>query len=79
MKNKHKWDDAGERCVICGDKDWMGTLCEEKPVVRDSDFIVSCLANEITSSMLPLIKKCIHQRLKQFLPLIKEGLKDDSV
>lgn len=23
----HKWDDSGERCLKCGDKDWMGGLC----------------------------------------------------
>lgn len=23
----HKWDDAGERCTVCGDKDWMGGGC----------------------------------------------------
>lgn len=23
----HQWDDAGERCVVCGDKDWMGGTC----------------------------------------------------
>ncbi|MBU9154171.1 hypothetical protein KTD28_06060 [Burkholderia gladioli] len=23
----HKWDETGERCVRCGDKDWMGTTC----------------------------------------------------
>lgn len=23
----HKWDGPGERCLKCGDKDWMGGLC----------------------------------------------------
>ncbi|WP_206429566.1 VRR-NUC domain-containing protein [Burkholderia gladioli] len=23
----HKWDETGERCVRCGDKDWMDTTC----------------------------------------------------
>ncbi|WP_244129232.1 hypothetical protein [Burkholderia gladioli] len=23
----HKWDETGECCVRCGDKDWMGTTC----------------------------------------------------
>ncbi len=27
----HKWDGSGERCVICGDKDWMGTSCTTQP------------------------------------------------
>ncbi len=27
----HKWDGSGERCVICGDKDWMGTSCTQQP------------------------------------------------
>lgn len=22
----HKWDATGERCTVCGDKDWMGTM-----------------------------------------------------
>ena len=25
--SSHKWDRDGERCVKCGDKDWMGTEC----------------------------------------------------
>ena len=25
----HKWGKDGERCVICGDKDWMGTSCKK--------------------------------------------------
>lgn len=24
----HKWDVTGERCTVCGDKDWMGGLCK---------------------------------------------------
>jgi hypothetical protein len=24
---RHQWDAAGERCVHCGDKDWMGGEC----------------------------------------------------
>ena len=28
----HEWDDSGERCVKCGDKDWMaGPYCRAKP------------------------------------------------
>lgn len=27
--NKHSWDDSGERCVKCGDKDWMSTKCSK--------------------------------------------------
>ncbi len=23
-RRSHRWDDEGERCVVCGDKDWMG-------------------------------------------------------
>ena len=25
--HRHKWDKSGERCVKCGDKDWMGGAC----------------------------------------------------
>lgn len=25
--NAHKWDRDGERCTVCGDKDWMGGDC----------------------------------------------------
>lgn len=29
---QHKWDRDGERCIYCGDKDWMGTIvCEAAP------------------------------------------------
>ena len=24
----HVWNKSGERCVVCGDKDWMGTVCD---------------------------------------------------
>ena len=24
---RHQWDRSGERCVKCGDKDWMGGAC----------------------------------------------------
>jgi hypothetical protein len=31
---RHQWDDGGERCVKCGDKDWFaGAVCDEsKPL-----------------------------------------------
>ncbi len=33
----HKWDETGERCVRCGDKDWMGTTCTTmKPQAPDA-------------------------------------------
>jgi hypothetical protein len=39
--------------------------------------IVADLAKEMANSMMPLIQTCIEQRLRQILPLIKEGLTDD--
>lgn len=27
VTHSHRWDDVGERCVKCGDKDWMGGPC----------------------------------------------------
>jgi len=30
---EHKWDDYGERCLRCGDKDWFaGSVCKP-PIV----------------------------------------------
>ncbi|GEM_PF-1611046 len=26
-RRDHRWDDVGERCLDCGDKDWMGSAC----------------------------------------------------
>jgi hypothetical protein len=26
---RHTWGQDGERCVVCGDKDWMGTSCKK--------------------------------------------------
>jgi len=26
-KYEHQWDGAGEKCLKCGDKDWMGGPC----------------------------------------------------
>jgi hypothetical protein len=37
------------------------------------DKIVSELANAIYDTIEPLIKMCIEQRLRQILPLIKQG------
>ena len=28
---QHAWDESGEKCVFCGDKDWMGGSCSGKP------------------------------------------------
>lgn len=40
----HTWDETGERCKVCGDKDWMGGSCTKptehtaaKPVVLEVD------------------------------------------
>lgn len=30
-KYQHKWDGDGERCSLCGDKDWMGGECSGPP------------------------------------------------
>jgi hypothetical protein len=27
LPQSHKWDASGERCLVCGDKDWMNTRC----------------------------------------------------
>ena len=29
--SEHRWDQAGERCVKCGAKDWMGGPCNASP------------------------------------------------
>lgn len=29
MSYRHLWDNTGERCIKCGDKDWMGSTCCE--------------------------------------------------
>jgi hypothetical protein len=28
VRRAHRWDGDGERCVLCGDKDWMQTECQ---------------------------------------------------
>lgn len=50
-------------------------------LVRSSEFenateeeIIDALAIFMADSMIDLLRPCIEQRLKQFLPLIKEGL-----
>ena len=31
----HKWDITGERCLLCGDKDWRATkYCSNNPEVK---------------------------------------------
>jgi hypothetical protein len=31
---RHQWDDGGERCVKCGDKDWFaGAVCDESKLL----------------------------------------------
>lgn len=41
-KRGHSWDDAGERCLKCGDKDWFaGPECDAdrpQPAVPESDW-----------------------------------------
>lgn len=33
----HKWNEDGERCVVCGDKDWMATtVCDGPPESRET-------------------------------------------
>lgn len=32
----HTWDDSGERCLNCGDKDWMGGPCRPSPAPKAS-------------------------------------------
>lgn len=27
-ERRHRWDRDGERCVVCGAKDWMGGECK---------------------------------------------------
>ena len=27
INSGHRWDKSGERCIKCGDKDWMDTEC----------------------------------------------------
>lgn len=36
----HQWDKAGERCAVCGDKDWMGGDCRNN---SEPDDLVDCL------------------------------------
>lgn len=51
--NPHKWDDDGERCLKCGDKDWFaGPACTSKIAghacrPQDRDFIASPAGQEL--------------------------------
>lgn len=40
--------------------------------------LITDMAKLMMKSMMPLIEKCVEQRLKQFLPLIKEGFRNDK-
>lgn len=31
----HRWDEDGERCLKCGDKDWMDTPCHSREPVNE--------------------------------------------
>ena len=44
---------------------------------EDSE-IIDGIAEVMYKSMEPLIKQCIEQRLRQILPLIKEGLLNEN-
>lgn len=48
--SKHKWDRDGERCLKCGDKDWMGGPCSKS----DEEFI-----EETKKQMDEVHKKCV--------------------
>lgn len=57
----HTWGKDGERCVVCGDKDWMGTSCkkisapqpEQEPValVIDGVLVKSALPEKYTGHL----------------------------
>ena len=61
----HQWDESGERCKICGAKDWMGGLCSPKkafvqPVPVDA--FQECDTCRAKPGMPPLCAACLHNR-----------------
>jgi hypothetical protein len=45
---QHKWDRCGERCLKCGDKDWMGGACsvaDEQPAQEPVGWMKSAIDN----------------------------------
>ena len=38
----HTWGKDGERCVVCGDKDWMGTSCKKISAPQPEQEPVAC-------------------------------------
>ena len=46
--NQHEWDADGERCLKCGDKDWMGGPC--RPVTTTATGVLDELRNLLCDS-----------------------------
>jgi len=41
--HRHTWGKDGEGCVVCGDKDWMGTSCKPPAAQRtEQNFCLRC-------------------------------------
>lgn len=59
-------------CPYCYPQGWM------EREFKTEDAVVNQLAKAMADSMSDLIQACIEQRLRQILPLIKEGLKNDQ-
>lgn len=39
---KHEWNDDGERCLVCGAKDWMSVACIEPETPVDAKLQYEC-------------------------------------
>jgi len=62
----HRWDDVGERCVKCGDKDWMGGPCSV-PDIPDHAVEINRLRNVIQAACTGGLDHMI-ERWKELFP-----------
>jgi len=49
---QHKWDRCGERCLKCGDKDWMGGACSVADEQPAPEYDINELIDKITPENL---------------------------
>ena len=62
---RHTWGKDGERCVVCGDKDWMGTSCKKisAPAAQPND----------PTGQVPCVRHCESTAYE----IVIRGLKGD--
>lgn len=52
----HTWDRDGERCTVCGDKDWMGGSCKPPATTSRADAVGRSVDPDLMSAIRSVLK-----------------------